>query len=86
MAAQRILGGGFIFLGVLAYLEGLAHFFSGVTQVSPGSKHRWLEGFFLMFGSFAPHVAALVAFCMGSALVLLGLRILRSPQSDDNVE
>jgi hypothetical protein len=77
---NRSLAGGFmVFLGLLASLEGFARILSGNKDLYHGSKHPWLKGFFMLFGTYAPYAATAFSFLIAACFFYVALRVFRSP-------
>ena len=67
------------FIGILASIEGLARILSGTKDLYHGAKHPWLEGFFMVFGTYAPYAAAAFSFLIAACFFFIAFRVFCTP-------
>ena len=82
MLSDRTIGIGFVIVGLVSALPGIAELMTGQLIYAGGGKQPWVRGFFqFFFGPYAHLASGYVTLCIASALIVQGARlILRKPR------
>ena len=80
MRHRYLICSGMVLLGLLSLIEGIARIMSGTTNLYGGAKHKWLSGFFMIFGSYAPYASALLSLTIGLFFFNVAYRVIRSSE------
>ena len=85
MISNRVVGVGFIVIGLSVLSVGLLEVGSGqFSPVGYNVRSAWLKPFLtVFFGTFGPYVSALIWFAVSFFSIQFGVQMIRKPPPED---